>query len=34
MAQRQYVLRAERGFIIVGQETDGTVSPIDLVWTG
>ena len=25
-----HVLRAERGFIIVGQETDGTVSPIDL----
>jgi sarcosine oxidase subunit alpha len=25
-----HVLRAERGFIIVGQETDGTVSPDDL----
>ena len=25
-----HVLRAERGFIIVGQETDGTVTPHDL----
>ena len=25
-----HVLRAERGFIIVGQETDGTVTPDDL----
>ena len=25
-----HVLRAERGFIIVGQETDGSVSPYDL----
>jgi sarcosine oxidase subunit alpha len=24
------VLRAEKGFIIVGQETDGTVTPMDL----
>ena len=23
-------LRAEKGFIIVGQETDGSVTPIDL----
>ena len=25
-----HVLRAERGFIVVGQETDGTVTPMDL----
>ena len=25
-----HVLRAERGFIVVGQETDGTVTPADL----
>jgi sarcosine oxidase subunit alpha len=25
-----HVLRAERGYIIVGQETDGAVTPIDL----
>jgi sarcosine oxidase, subunit alpha len=25
-----HVLRAERGFVIVGQETDGTVTPDDL----
>ena len=25
-----HVLRAEKGFIIVGQETDGTVTPVDL----
>ena len=25
-----HVLRAERGFIVVGQETDGTVTPVDL----
>jgi sarcosine oxidase subunit alpha len=29
-----HVLRAERGFIIVGQETDGTVSPDDLGLAG
>jgi sarcosine oxidase subunit alpha len=28
--ETMHVLRAERGFIIVGQETDGTVSPDDL----
>jgi sarcosine oxidase subunit alpha len=28
--ESMHVLRAERGFIIVGQETDGSVSPIDL----
>ena len=29
-----HVLRAEKGYIIVGQETDGTVTPDDLglVW--
>ncbi len=25
-----HVLRAERGFIVIGQETDGTVTPLDL----
>ena len=25
-----HVLRAERGFVIAGQDTDGTVTPIDL----
>ena len=25
-----HVLRAEKGFIIVGQETDGSVNPVDL----
>ena len=25
-----HLLRAEKGFIIVGQETDGTVTPVDL----
>ena len=28
--EAMHVLRAERGFIIAGQETDGTVTPIDL----
>ncbi len=28
--EAMHVLRAEKGFIIVGQETDGTVSPTDL----
>jgi sarcosine oxidase subunit alpha len=28
--ETMHVLRAERGFIMVGQETDGTVSPDDL----
>ncbi len=28
--EAMHVLRAERGFIIVGQETDGSVSPFDL----
>ena len=28
--EAMHVLRAEKGFIIVGQETDGTVTPIDL----
>lgn len=28
--ENMHVLRAEKGYIIVGQETDGTVSPIDL----
>jgi sarcosine oxidase subunit alpha len=28
--ETMHVLRAERGFIIVGQETDGTVTPFDL----
>ena len=25
-----HVLRAEKGYVIVGQETDGTVTPLDL----
>ena len=25
-----HLLRAEKGFVIVGQETDGTITPIDL----
>jgi sarcosine oxidase, subunit alpha len=29
-AETMHVLRAEKGFIIVGQETDGSVTPIDL----
>ena len=28
--EAMHVLRGEKGFIIVGQETDGTVSPLDL----
>ncbi|MEM7652925.1 MAG: glycine cleavage T C-terminal barrel domain-containing protein, partial [Pseudomonadota bacterium] len=28
--EAMHVLRAERGFIIVGQETDGTITPTDL----
>ncbi len=28
--EAMHVLRAEKGFIIVGQETDGTVTPMDL----
>ncbi|MBH69325.1 MAG: sarcosine oxidase subunit alpha [Rhodospirillaceae bacterium] len=28
--EAMHVLRAEKGFIIVGQETDGTVTPLDL----
>jgi sarcosine oxidase subunit alpha len=28
--ETMHVLRAEKGFIIVGQDTDGSVSPIDL----
>jgi sarcosine oxidase subunit alpha len=32
--EAMHVLRAERGFIIVGQETDGTVSPDDVGLAG
>jgi sarcosine oxidase, subunit alpha len=32
--QTMHVLRAERGFVIVGQETDGTVTPDDLGLAG
>ena len=32
--EAMHVLRAERGFIIVGQETDGTVTPDDLGLAG
>ena len=28
--EAMHVLRAEKGYIIVGQETDGTVTPDDL----
>ena len=28
--EAMHVLRAEKGYIIVGQETDGSVTPIDL----
>jgi len=28
--EAMHLLRAEKGFIIVGQETDGTVTPVDL----
>ena len=28
--ETMHVLRAEKGFIIVGQDTDGSVSPVDL----
>jgi len=28
--EAMHVLRAEKGFVIVGQETDGTVTPLDL----
>jgi len=32
--EAMHVLRAERGFVIVGQETDGTVTPDDLGMAG
>jgi sarcosine oxidase subunit alpha len=32
--EAMHVLRAERGFVIVGQETDGTVAPDDLGLSG
>ncbi len=32
--EAMHVLRAEKGFIIVGQETDGTVTPDDLGLAG
>jgi sarcosine oxidase subunit alpha len=32
--EAMHVLRAEKGFIIVGQDTDGTVTPIDLRMDG
>ena len=28
--ETMHLLRAEKGYIIVGQDTDGTVTPIDL----
>ena len=28
--EAMHLLRAEKGFIIVGQDTDGTMTPIDL----
>ena len=32
--ETMHVLRAEKGFIIVGQETDGTVTPDDVGLSG
>ena len=32
--ETMHVLRAEKGFIIVGQDTDGSMTPIDLGMTG
>ncbi|MFO1172273.1 MAG: sarcosine oxidase subunit alpha family protein [Hyphomicrobiaceae bacterium] len=32
--EAMHVLRAEKGFIIVGQDTDGTVTPVDLRMDG
>ena len=32
--EAMHVLRAEKGFIIVGQETDGTVTPDDVGLAG
>jgi heterotetrameric sarcosine oxidase gamma subunit len=32
--ETMHVLRAEKGFIIVGQDTDGSVSPVDLGMAG
>ena len=32
--EAMHVLRAEKGYIIVGQETDGSVTPLDWAWTG
>ncbi|MBA8825914.1 sarcosine oxidase subunit alpha [Saccharopolyspora lacisalsi] len=29
-AETMHVLRAEKGFVVVGQDTDGTVTPLDL----
>ena len=25
-----HLLRAEKGYVVIGQETDGTVTPLDL----
>jgi sarcosine oxidase subunit alpha len=32
--EAMHLLRAEKGFVIVGQETDGTVTPVDLGYAG
>jgi Glycine cleavage system T protein (aminomethyltransferase) len=32
--EAMHVLRAEKGYVIVGQDTDGSVTPHDLGWTG
>lgn len=32
--EAMHLLRAEKGFVIVGQETDGTVTPVDLGYGG
>ena len=28
-----HLLRAEKGYVVIGQETDGTVTPIDINFT-
>ena len=28
--ETMHLLRAEKGFVVIGQETDGTVTPIDI----
>ena len=28
--ETMHLLRAEKGYVVIGQETDGTVTPIDI----